>query len=295
MKPAPFAYYAPTSVQEALDRLDQLGYDGKVLAGGQSLIPAMNFRMARPGALVDLNGVSELFYVKPAPQGGYLVGTMTRDVTVENHTEIRQKYNALNQAFVTWAHPQIRNRGTFGGALAHADPAGQLPGVSLALEFRMKVANKNSGERWVEAKDFFQGPFTTVIEPSEMLAEVFIPDLAPRTGSSYQQVSRTHGSQFQVAVAVKVTLDAANRCQKANIAMLAVGEQPILAVGGGKMLVGQPLSDENVTAAARYVATKEIDPGTDIHATEQYRRHVTEVLVKRALLDAQADALRRGG
>src|SRR5512146_1083821 len=147
MKPAPFEYYAPTSVQEALDRLGQLGYDGKVLAGGQSLIPAMNFRMARPAALVDLNNVAELFYVKPAPQGGYLIGTMTRDVTVENHPEIKAKYDALNKAFYTWAHPQIRNRGTFGGALAHADPAGQLPGVAVALEFRMKVAGKNTGER----------------------------------------------------------------------------------------------------------------------------------------------------
>jgi len=295
MKPAPFAYYAPTSIQEALDRLDQLGYDGKVLAGGQSLIPAMNFRMARPGALVDLNGVSELFYVKPAPQGGYLIGTMTRDVTVENHPEIKKKYNALNQAFVTWAHPQIRNRGTFGGALAHADPAGQLPGICLALDFRMKVAGKATGERWIEAKDFFMGPFTTVIEPSEMLTEIYLPDLAPRTGSSYQQVARTHGSQFQVAVAVKVTLDANNRCQSANIAMLAVGEQPILAVQAGKMLAGQPLNDQNIDAAAKHVATKEIDPGTDIHATEQYRRHVSEVLVRRALIDAQADAMRRGG
>jgi carbon-monoxide dehydrogenase medium subunit len=295
MKPAPFEYYAPTSIPEALDRLDQLGYDGKVLAGGQSLIPAMNFRMARPAALVDLNAVSELFYVKPAPQGGYLIGTMTRDVTVEDHPEISRKYNALNQAFVTWAHPQIRNRGTFGGALAHADPAGQLPGVSVALEFRMKVMGKTSGERWFDAKDFFVGPFTTVIDPSEMLAEVYIPDLAPRTGTSYQQVARTHGSQFQVAVAVKVVLDSANRCQKANIAMLAVGEQPILAVQAGKLLAGQTLTDQNIAAAAQLVAAKEIDPGTDIHATAEYRRHVTEILVRRALKDAVADANKRGG
>jgi carbon-monoxide dehydrogenase medium subunit len=295
MKPAPFAYYAPTSVQEALDRLDQLGYDGKVLAGGQSLIPAMNFRIARPAALVDLNSVAELFYVKPAPQGGYLIGTMTRDVTVENHPEIKKKFNVLNQAFYTWAHPQIRNRGTFGGALAHADPAGQLPGVSLALDFRMKVTGKTTGERWVDVKDFFMGPFTTVIDPSEMLTEIYIPDLAPRTGTSYQQVARTQGSQFQVAVAVKVTLDANNRCQKANIAMLAVGERPILAEQAGKMLAGQPLTDQNIDAAAKHVAAKEIDPGTDIHATEQYRRHVSEVLVRRALKDALADAMRRGG
>jgi len=295
MKPAPFAYFAPASVPEALDRLDQLGYDGKVLAGGQSLIAAMNFRMARPAALVDLNGVSELFYIKPAPQGGYLIGTMTRDVTVEIQPEIKKNYNALTQAFYTWAHPQIRNRGTFGGALAHADPAGQLPGVAKALEFRMKVSNKTSGDRWVDAKDFFMGPFATVIEPSEMLTEIYMPDLGPRAGTSYQQVARTHGSQFQVAVAVKVVLDTANRCQKANIAMLAVGEQPLLAEQASKLLAGQPLTDQIIDAAAHLVATKEIDPGTDIHATEQYRRHVAEVLVRRALKDALADAMRKGG
>ena len=295
MKPAPFAYFAPTNVQEALDRLNQLGYDGKVLAGGQSLIPAMNFRMARPAALVDLNGVSELFYIKPAPQGGYLIGTMTRDVTVENHPEIKNKFNALNQAFYTWAHPQIRNRGTFGGALAHADPAGQLPGIAKALEFRMKISSKATGERWVDAKDFFAGPFTTVIDPSEMLTEVYMPDLGPHTGTSYQQVARTHGSQFQVAVVVKVVLDSGNRCQKANIAMLAVGEQPLLAEQASKLLAGQPLNDQNIDAAAHLVATKEIDPGTDIHATEQYRRHVAEVLVRRALKEALADAMQRGG
>lgn len=295
MKPAPFEYYAPTSVQEALDRLDQLGYDGKVLAGGQSLIPAMNFRMARPAALVDLNNVSDLFYIKPAPQGGYLIGTMTRDVTVEYHPEIKHKYNVLNQAFYTWAHPQIRNRGTFGGALAHADPAGQLPGVAVALEFRMKILGKSTGERWVNADDFFAGPFTTVIEPQEMLAEMYMPDLKPHTGTSYQQVARTHGSQFQVAVAVMLVLDASQRCQKANIAMLAVGEKPILAVQAGKLLAGLPLTDQNIDAAARLVAAKEIDPGTDIHATTEYRRHVAEVLVRRALKDALNDAMQRGG
>ena len=295
MKPAPFEYYAPASVQEALDRLDQLGYDGKVLAGGQSLIPAMNFRMARPGALVDLNNVSDLFYIKPAPQGGYLIGTMTRDVTVENHPEISQKFNILNQAFQTWAHPQIRNRGTFGGALAHADPAGQLPGVAVALEFRMKVQGKSTGERWVNADDFFAGPFTTVIEPREMLTEIFMPDLGLRTGTSYQQVARTHGSQFQVAVAVKLVLDANKRCQKANVVMLAVGEKPILSVLASKTLVGQPLTDQNMAEAARLVAAKEIDPGTDIHATTEYRRHASEVLVRRALKDALNDAMQRGG
>jgi CO/xanthine dehydrogenase FAD-binding subunit len=294
MKPAPFDYYAPASVAEALDRLDQLGYNGKIIAGGQSLIPAMNFRMARPAALVDLNNIPELFYIKPAPQGGYLIGTMTRDVDVENHPEIIKKYNILNQAFYHWAHSQIRNRGTFGGALAHADPAGQLPGVAVALEYRMKIQGKK-GERWVDADDFFTGPFSTVIEPREMLTEIYMPDMGPRPGSSYQQIARTHGAQFQVAACVKVVLDGGNRFQKVNIVMLAVGERPLLAPQASKMLVGQPIKDELIKSAAQTVAAKEIDPGTDIHATAEYRRHVAGVLVERAIKEACADALRRGG
>lgn len=295
MKPASFDYYAPTSVSEALDRLDQLGYGGKVLAGGQSLIPAMNFRMARPGALVDLNNIKELFYIKPAPQGGYLIGTMTRDADVENHPEIKKKYNAIIQCFYHWAHPQIRNRGTFGGAMAHADPAAQLPGVACALEFRVKIANKKKGERWVEADDLFTGPFTTVIEPNELLVEVYIPDMGPRSGSSYQQIARVHGAQFQAGVAVKLVLDGGNRIQKVNIAMMAVGERAIVAREGMKALAGQSFSDQAIKAAAHIVATREIDPGTDIHATAEYRRHVSEVLIERALKDAYSDALRRGG
>jgi CO/xanthine dehydrogenase FAD-binding subunit len=294
MKPAPFDYYAPTSVTEALDRLDQLGYGGKVLAGGQSLIPAMNFRVARPGALVDLNNIPELFYIKPAPQGGFLIGAMTRDVDVENHPEIRKKYNILNQAFVHWAHAQIRNRGTFGGAVAHADPAGQLPGVAVALEFRMKVLSKK-GERWVDADDFFTGPFSTVVEPRELLTELYIPDMGTYSGSSYQQIARTHGAQFQVAACVKVVLDRSQKFQKANIVMLAVGERALLAHEAAKMLAGQPASEQNIQNAARVVASREIDPGTDIHATAEYRRHAAQVLVERALKDAVQDALRRGG
>jgi CO/xanthine dehydrogenase FAD-binding subunit len=294
MKPAPFDYYAPTSVAEALDRLDQLGYNGKVLAGGQSLIPAMNFRMARPAALVDLNNISELFYIKPAPQGGYLIGTMTRDVDVENHPEIQRKYNILNQSFYHWAHSQIRNRGTFGGAIAHADPAGQLPGVAVALEFRLKIISKK-GERWVEADNLFMGPFSTVIEPRELLTEIYMPEMGPRSGSSYQQIARIHGAQFQVAACVKVVLDASNRFQKVNIVMLAVGERPLLTREAMKMLVGQPIKDEIIRAAAKHAAAKEIDPGTDIHATAEYRRHTAEVLVERAIKDACADAIKRGG
>ena len=289
MKPAPFEYFAPTSVTEALEKLAELGYNGKVLAGGQSLIPAMNFRMAQPAALVDLNGVGELFFIKPAPDGGLLIGTMTRDSKVEDDPAVFAASPIIRQALWHIAHRQIRNRGTFGGAMAHADPAGQLPGVACATNMRFHIKSK-SGERWVDADDFFMGPFSTVIEPEEILYEVHIPARPPRTGMSYQQVSRQQGSQSQVGVATMVTLDEKGRIKTANIALLAVGERPIIARQAAKVLIGQIPSDEALRTAADISSTHEIDPGTDIHATTEYRRHVAGVLVRRTLAEAIAQA-----
>lgn len=290
MKPAPFDYFAPVTVAEALDTLDRLGYDGKVLAGGQSLIAAMNFRMARPAALVDLNNIPDLFFIRPASDGGFLIGTMTRESKVEHDPIIPQKYALIGDAMPHIGHPQIRNRGTFGGCMAHADPAGQLPGVAVALGTRFHVRSK-SNDRWVDAQKFFAGPFTTVMEPQEMLVEVTLPALPPRSGSSYQQVSRQRGSQAQLGVAVFVTLDERNRCKDARIVVICVGETPVLAHQACQMLVGQSPSAELYRAAGQMVASKEIDPGTDIHATADYRRHVADVLVRRAL----ASAFERGG
>lgn len=281
MKPAPFEYYAPTSVVEALEILAQLGYDGKILAGGQSLVPAMNFRMAQPAALVDLNNIAELFYVRPAADGGLLIGTMTRDSVVDRDPLVRERFPLINEVMPHIGHVQIRNRGTFGGALAHADPAGQLPMLSLALNARCHIRSQK-GERWVPATEFYLGPFTPAVEPDEMLVEVALPPLAPHSGWSYQQMARQHGAQALVGVAVVVTLDERQRCQAARIALLSVGETPFLATRAMALLQGQAPTAEAIRAAAEQVAT-EIDPGTDIHATAEYRRHVAAVLTRRAL------------
>jgi carbon-monoxide dehydrogenase medium subunit len=294
MKPAPFDYYAPSSVAEALDRLAELGYGGKVLAGGQSLIPAMNFRMAQPAALVDLNGIKELDYIRSAPDGGLLIGTMTRDSKVEHDAMVAQRAPIVLEAMPYIAHPQIRNRGTFGGAMAHADPAGQLPGLAVALEARFLVKSKTN-QYWTGADDFFVGPFGTVIQPDEMLVEVALPPLPQRSGTCYLQVSRQKGSQALVGVAVFVVLDEKGKCQKANISMLCVGERPLLAHEAAKVLVGQLPVAEAISAAANIAANKEIDPGSDIHATQEYRRYVADVLVRRALTEALKRAQGRGG
>lgn len=282
MKPAPFDYYAPTSVDEALELLAQLGYDGKILAGGQSLVPTMNFRMAQPGALVDLNRISELFYVRSADDGGVLIGTMTRDTTVDEHPLIQERVPLINEAMPHIAHIQIRNRGTFGGALAHADPAAQLPAISLAVDANCRVRS-TKGERWIPASEFYFGPFMPAIEPEEMLVEIAIPPMPPRSGWSYQQFSRQHGSQALVGVAVMVTLDDHERCRDARIALLGVGETALLAAEGRGVLLGEKPTPELFEAVAETVVKADIDPGADIHASADYRRHLTNTLTRRAL------------
>jgi carbon-monoxide dehydrogenase medium subunit len=285
MKPAPFDYYAPATVAEALQTLNDLGYSGKVLAGGQSLIPAMNFRMAQPQSLVDVTNLKELDFIRLDADGSLRIGAITRDTVVENHPLVKERASLICEAMPHIAHPAIRNRGTFGGAMAHADPAGQLPCVSLALGMRFLIRSVN-GERWVDADDFYQGPFTTVIDINELLAEVAIPAPLPNSGTCYRQVSRQQGSQVQVGVAVSVGLDDRGLCKDAKIAVLGVAERTLLAKEAARQLIGKPPSQEAIHAASTVVSTREIDPGTDIHATQEYREHVTMVLTQRALTEA---------
>ena len=285
MKPVPFDYYAPTSSAEALERLTELGYNGKVLAGGQSLIPAMNFRMARPAALVDLNRVPELAFIRPAADGSVALGTMTRVAAVEKNAEVTKRFPLLAEVMPNIAHTQIRARGTFGGAIAHADPAGQLPSIALALNANLKLMKKG-GERWVNIEDFFMGPFMTVIEPEEMLTEVVLPALPAKTGTSYMQVSRQRGGYSMAAVATLVSVDAAGKCQRVRMALISVGDTPMLSQAASKILVGQKVTQEAAREVAEIAAKSECDPGTDVHATAEYRRHLVRVLVEQSLLAA---------
>jgi len=289
MKPAPFEYFAPTTVEEALDKLTELGYSGKVLAGGQSLIPAMNFRMARPAALVDLNKVKELFYIKPTSEGGLAIGTMTRVSTVEHSAAVAERFPLIVETVKYIAHDQIRHRGTFGGAMAHADPAAQLPAISVALKAQLGVKSKK-GERTVSADDFYTGPFMTVLEPEDMLAEVILPPMAPRTAGSYKQVSRQRGGYAQAAAISVVTLDDRKRCKEVRLVLFSVGETPILSQYASKVLVGNEPTAAAIAEVAAGVAKNEVDPGTDLHGTTEYRRNLVNVLVGRSLTEAFARA-----
>lgn len=284
MKPVPFDYFAPTSTEEALAKLAELGYDGKVLAGGQSLIAAMNFRMSRSAALVDLNNIPELSFIKPTADGGLAIGTMTRVSTVEHSEEVAKRFPLLPEVAKFIAHPQIRHRGTFGGAIAHADPAGQLPGISVLMNMKCLIKGSN-GERWVDAPDLIIGPFMTVIEPEEMLTEIVLNPLAPRTGSNYVQLSRQSGGYAQSAVASVVTLDEKGTCKDVRMVLMCVGEVPILSQKAIEILVGNAPSTEAYEAVAEAIQV-EIDPATDLHATADYRRSITRALVVRSLTEA---------
>lgn len=285
MKPAKFDYYAPTSLNEGLDKLAELGYDGKVLAGGQSLIAAMNFRMARPTALVDLNNIPELSYIKPTENGGLAIGSMTRVFTVENDAEVTKKFPLLVEVAKFIAHPQIRRRGTFGGAIAHADPAGQLPSISVLMNMKALIRRKGE-ERWVDGQDLIIGPFMTVIEPDEMLAELVLDPWQPRTGYKYVQVSRQSGGYAQSAVASIVTRDENDKCKDVRMVLMSVGEVPILSEKASKILIGNAPTREAIEEVAEVVSNEEIDPATDLHATADYRRSITRVLVVRSLTEA---------
>ncbi len=294
MKPAPVDYTAPDSLAEALALLAEHGFDGKLLAGGQSLVPLLNFRLAQPGVLIDLNRVRDLDYVRETAEGGVSIGAMTRQRTLETDPLLVERAPLMNQAAPLIAHPQIRNRGTVGGSLAHADPAAELPVVAVALEARFRLQS-HAGERWVDARDFYVGLMTTELAAEEALVEVELPPLPPRTGCAFVELARRHGDYATSGVAAIVTLDEAGVCSAAKLVYLSAGDTPMTAAEAAQSLVGSELSSESIRAAAAYATTAEIEPTADIHASAEYKRHLAGVLTERALLAAKARALGGAG
>ena len=281
MKPASFEYFRPHSLDEALALLAEHGGDAKPLAGGQSLIPAMNFRLATPAVLVDLNGLHELDYITEVP-GELRIGGMSRQRTVERSALVVERAPLLAETMPHIAHPAIRNRGTIGGSLAHADPAAELPAVMTALKATMMVTSAH-GVRAVSADDFFLGLFSTSVEPGELLTEIRIPVPANRAGFAFQEISRRHGDFALVGAAASVQLDGQGRAARARIALLSVGDRPALAEHAARAIEGQLPSAESIRAAADAAATKDIDPPSDIHASARYRRQLANVLTRRVL------------
>ena len=292
MKPAPFQYYAPTTIEEALEHLASYGYEAKLLAGGQSLIPTMNFRLAQPAVLIDLNGIPQLSYIQLDKEGYLRLGAMTRQRQVERDPLVASHAPLIYETMPHIAHLQIRNRGTFGGSLAHADPAAELPAVTTTLEARFRVQSQTA-ERWLSANEFFVDLFTTALEPDEMLAEVAIPALPPRSGWAFAEMARRHGDYALVGVAAVVTLDDQGRCQKSCLVYLSVGDKPVEAQRAMALLQGQTPSAEAIRAASEVAAQEDIEPTGDIHATPAYRRHLAKVLARQTLTRAFERAQRK--
>lgn len=283
MKPAPFAYHAPNSLEEALELLARYGDEAKALAGGQSLVPTMSFRLAQPAVLVDLGRIAELVGIAESA-GGLRIGAMTRQRAVERSAAVAEHAPLVAETLPFVAHPQIRNRGTFGGSLAHADPAAELPAVSRVLGARLELASRR-GTRLVEADAFYTGLFETALEPGELLVGVELPPSPAGTGWAFDEVSRRTGDYALVGVAVTVTL-AGGTIAQARIALLSVGDGPVRAQEAESTLVGQTPSGELLRAVAETAARVDVDPPADIHASKDFRRHLARVLVERCLIRA---------
>ena len=279
MKPPAFDYSAVASIEEAVAELAHHGDDAKLLAGGQSLMPILNMRLACPKKLVDLNRIAALAYVAER-DGGVAVGAMTRQRAAERSAVIAARAPLLALALPWVGHSAIRNRGTIGGSIAHADPAAELPAVALCLDARLTVRGA-SGERTIAARDFFRNSLTTALEPTDLLTEVWFAGPPPGSGWAWLELSRRHGDYALAGVAAMVALNG-TAVREARLALIGVDAVPFRATEAERLLAGVPLSAEGLAAAAESVRRR-ADPPGDVHASAAYRRHLAGVLATRAL------------
>ena len=284
MKPARFHYYDPETVQELIPLLEQFGEDSKILAGGQSLVPMMNFRLARPQHLVDINKVSSLDYIRLEDQT-LAIGALTRQRTVERSDLVREQHPLVVEATRYIGHPAIRNRGTVGGSLAHADPAAEWPALAMLMDATLVLQGPQE-KRLVSAGDFFVTYFTTCLDPSEILVEVRVPVLPGGAGWAFLEVSRRYGDFALVGVAVWLAADENKICTDVAIALTGVGPCPVRARTAEQRLRGERLSEALFEHAASAV-TEELEPDSDLHASADYRQTVAGVLTRRGLAMAQ--------
>ena len=290
MKPAPFKYIAARSLEQALALKAEFGDEANFLAGGQSLMPTLNFRLSQPAVLIDINPLKECAGSRQGGPDSRRIGALTRYRDIERDTGTARDFPLIHEAMPHIAHPQIRNRGTIGGNLAHADPASEMPAIVLTLGGRLHARSKRGG-RWIAAPDFFTGALRTALEPDEMLIEVELPVASARTGSCFMEVSRRRGDFALVGVACTLRLDQNERCIDAQIGFCNAGDGPILAAEAGKSLIGRRIGALELTEAADLVQTA-IDPGGSIHASKEFQRHLASVLTRRALAAANERARR---
>ena len=284
MKPAKFEYHTPASVDEALAIMGRYDGEARVLAGGQSLVPLMNFRLATPRAIVDLNRIAELAYVG---EDGEIVriGSMTRQRRLEFEPRIAAKLPLLREALRWVGHLPTRSRGTIGGSIAHADPSAEIPMVLQALEGEI-VARGSQGERRIAAQNLFHAALTTSLAPLEIITEVRLPAMPAQAGYAVEEFARRKGDFAIAAVAVTLVRDG-ERCTKARLATAGVGPIPIRLRDAEAVLEQKGLSEDAITEAADKAAA-EVDPVSDLNGSAEYRRHLTGVLTSRAVAKAIA-------
>ena len=280
MKPAPFEYFAPNSPAEALDLLEQWGFEAKVLSGGQSLMPMLNFRLLKPAALIDINPIGDLSSIQ-LDNSGLTIGAGTRQSRVLASSAVVEECGLITEALVFVSHPAIRNRGTIGGSVAHADPSAELAVVAAATEAQMKVQSVR-GERVLAAEDFFVDSLATALEPDELLTEIRFPTLSGRTGWGFQEVSRRRGDFAVVNAAALVSLDDDGRCQHARIVVGGVSGTPLRLKSLEAGLVGSTLDPRTLADVAEQ-AKDGLSPQSDVHASAEYRRDVAAVLIRRSM------------
>jgi CO/xanthine dehydrogenase FAD-binding subunit len=287
MKPPPFEYEDPRTVEETLALLAEHGEDAKILAGGQSLVPLLNFRLARPEILVDINNVGELDYLRFA-NGVLRIGALLRQSTLERSDEAAAAVPLLRESVRLVGHAQIRNRGTVGGSIAHADPAAELPAAMAALGARFRVRSQR-GERLLDSEGLFVTHLTTALEADELLTEIEVPVPESGTGSAFVEFARRHGDFALGGAAVLVRLADDGSCRGASVALLAAAATPVRAHAAEELLTGRRLDEETAREAAA-LAVKDIRPTGDIHGSSEYRRGLIEALTRRALLGAAVRA-----
>ncbi len=289
MKPSSFGYSRPESVAEAIAALAEAGPDGKVLAGGQSLVPLLSMRLAAPSHLVDINRLTELSYISVA-DGQVRIGALARHAEVLRDPAVAAAAPLISDALALVAHPVIRNRGTVVGSIVHADPAGEMTAVLALLGGSVRVAG-TGGERLVKAEDFFLGPLESDVRPGELATEAIFPVLAARVGGAFAEVSRRSGDYAVCGVAALAQIDEGGRLARARAAYLSVAGTP-LVIDLSEACSGAGSDDEAFAAAGR-LAAGSVRPVSDIHATAGYRRHLVGVLTRRALAEAVAQARSR--
>lgn len=289
MKPPAFEYVAAADLDEALEALAEPSLETRPLAGGQSIVPMLNFRLAAPERLVDLNGIEELSRIEAMEDGGLRLGAMVRHRQLECDPLVARRAPLLAEAAPFIAHPQIRSRGTLGGSVAHADPAAELPAVLLTLGARVRIARRSrdgelgsSAERTLDLDDFFLGPFFSALEPDELLTAIEVPPSAPGEGTAFDEVARRQGDYALAGVAARVRLDSGGICQEAAISLVNGGPTPGLMTEAARTLVGAEPTPEAIEAAAAACAETS-EPAADMHANEAYRRHLIRVLTRRVL------------